>query len=247
MTEQYLKIPVILFKLKISAVERYILALTISFGGECRASNQTLADTFCVSRQAIIDAVNKLRSRGYIDHKLTKNGRFISLTSKETLLLQAQETSQETLPASKETLPEVVKKLGASGQETLPNSISIVNTDSKHITEDYRLAKYLLEKILSRKPDFKKPKLETWAKCIEKMIRIDERKPDVIEAVIDWAQADSFWQDNILSTNSLREQFDKLELRMQKDAHGKTTSAGTGKRKGFSDQKSERTDYDIDD
>ena len=241
MTEHYLKIPVILFKLKISAIERYIVALMISYGGSTYASNTTLAELFGVSRQAIIAAVKKLKSRGYAKSKRTRNGRTITLSSQETLLLQAQASSQETLP-------QVVKKLGASSQVTLPNSKSIENSYRKDIvktSEAYRLAEFLLSKIISRKPDFKKPNLSTWMVHIDRMIRLDNRKPETIEKVIAWAQADDFWQNNILSPDKLRTQFDKLELGMKKNDNGKTISTGQRKRETFASQKSSRTHLEV--
>ena len=232
MTEQYLKIPVILFKLKMSPVERYILALAISFGGSTYASNQALADLFGVSRQCVIDAVKKLKERKFIDCGYKKNGRTITLSSQKTLLLQLAQSSQETLQSSQVTLPEVVKKLGASSQETLPNSKDIEKSYSKSIvkeSEAFRLAEHLLSKILFRKPDFKKPNLERWSVAVERMIRLDARKPETIEKVIDWAQSDDFWQNNILSTDNLRKQFDKLELGMEKHDNRTAVKSGYGK------------------
>lgn len=89
-------------------------------------------------------------------------------------------------------------------------------------SEDFRLASLLFSEIRKRKPDFRKPDLQSWAKHVERMIRIDRRKPDRIEAIIKWAQNDSGgndgkwkgWQNNILSTRTLREKFDRLELSM---------------------------------
>lgn len=78
------------------------------------------------------------------------------------------------------------------------------------------LSQFLWDLILERKPDHKKPDLQKWAVHIDQMIRIDKRDPDRIRDVIRWCQADDFWQDNILSTNKLRQHFDKLELAMQK-------------------------------
>ena len=48
------------------------------------------------------------------------------------------------------------------------------------------------------------------------MLRIDKRTPEEIEEVIRWCQNDSFWQANILSTKKLREKFDQLAIKMQK-------------------------------
>lgn len=95
-------------------------------------------------------------------------------------------------------------------------------------SEDFRLATLLLQEIRKRKPDFRKPNLQSWAVHIEKMIRIDHRKPERIDAVIRWCQADSGnndgrwrgWQNNILSTRKLREKFDRIELAMQKVPSG---------------------------
>ncbi|HLA04549.1 MAG TPA: hypothetical protein VJZ16_01070 [Syntrophales bacterium] len=79
---------------------------------------------------------------------------------------------------------------------------------------EVRLADLLLEKILIRNPNHKKPNLQTWAKDIDLMIRLDKRTPEDIRRIIEWCQADTFWQSNILSTAKLRKQFDQLWLKM---------------------------------
>lgn len=81
-------------------------------------------------------------------------------------------------------------------------------------SDEVRLSVLLLEKILYRNPNHKKPNIQTWAKDIDRMIRLDHRTPEDIRAVIEWCQADSFWQNNILSTAKLRKQFDQLVLKM---------------------------------
>lgn len=81
----------------------------------------------------------------------------------------------------------------------------------------YRLSNFLLSLIRDRNPQFREPNLQEWARHVDLMIRIDGRTEAEIGAVIEWAQADSFWQDNILSTAKLRKQFDQLSMKMQKD------------------------------
>jgi len=78
-----------------------------------------------------------------------------------------------------------------------------------------RLAELLWDLIRQRKPDFKEPDLDHWARDIDRMIRLDGRDPQQIEAVLRWCQADAFWQSNILSGAALRRHFDRLELKMQ--------------------------------
>lgn len=84
-------------------------------------------------------------------------------------------------------------------------------------SDEFRLSELLLNLILKRRDSFKKPDLKKWVKHIDLMIRIDEREPMEIEKVIRWCQEDEFWQNNILSTEKLRKQFDVLALKMNEE------------------------------
>jgi len=90
-------------------------------------------------------------------------------------------------------------------------------------SDEFRLSQLLLNLIQKRKPKFKQPDIGKWAKHIDLMIRVDKREVTNIETVINWCQQDEFWQNNILSTNKLREQFDQLSMKM--DAEIKKNSA----------------------
>jgi len=85
-----------------------------------------------------------------------------------------------------------------------------------------RLAAYLRDAILAHSPNardakaaLQPDKLQNWARPIDLMLRRDERTPDGIHAVIDFATHDAFWQSNILSPGKLREQYDRLAGRMR--------------------------------
>uniref|UniRef100_A0A6H1ZX57 Uncharacterized protein n=1 Tax=viral metagenome TaxID=1070528 RepID=A0A6H1ZX57_9ZZZZ len=78
---------------------------------------------------------------------------------------------------------------------------------------EYRLSNYLWNWIKKNNPNAKEPNLQSWCKHIDLMIRIDKRDPEKIKTVIAWSQKDPFWFKNILSTENLRKQFEKLELR----------------------------------
>ena len=54
--------------------------------------------------------------------------------------------------------------------------------------------------------------MQTWAKHVDYMIRLDNRTKKEIKVVIDYATTDHFWQSNILSTSKLRDKFDTLYL-----------------------------------
>lgn len=99
---------------------------------------------------------------------------------------------------------------------------------------DLRLARYLLNCIRKNLPEFKEPNLETWAKHMDLMLRVDKRDPDHMCKVITWVQEDNeprgesgfCWASNILSPAKLREKYDMLTLKM---------AAGPGKRDGIAE------------
>jgi len=81
-----------------------------------------------------------------------------------------------------------------------------------------KLSRLLFNQIRRNNPDHKKPNFQTWARHVNLMVRKDKRDVKSIIALIKWCQRDSFWCANILSTDKLRIQFDKLVLaRKQKN------------------------------
>jgi hypothetical protein len=100
---------------------------------------------------------------------------------------------------------------------------NIVTFDEDSI--EFRLANFLYEKILENNPNHKKPNIKSWALHIDKMIRIDKRKPEEIKKVISWCQKDTFWSANILSTNKLRKQYDQLIMKMNKTKKSKSSNS----------------------
>lgn len=81
---------------------------------------------------------------------------------------------------------------------------------------EFKLSEFLFNKIKENNPGHKQPNLNTWVTHIDKMIRLDNRDPEKIKEVIEWCQANDFWQANILSTKKLREKFDQLFMQMNR-------------------------------
>jgi len=82
---------------------------------------------------------------------------------------------------------------------------------------EIQLARFMISEMLRVKPDSKVPKddvksLQSWAKHIDYMIRLDKRTPKQIAELFRWAQNDTFWCANIRSPQKLRKQWDTLEL-----------------------------------
>ena len=116
--------------------------------------------------------------------------------------------------------------------EPMPESVAVAVAVAVAVTKPFssdsdeiRLAELLLNLIRQRNPNHKQPNIQTWAKEINRMGRIDKRDMAEVETIIRWCQTDSFWQNNILSTGTLREKFDQLVLKRE---GGKPSGKFTG-------------------
>ncbi|QIW21302.1 phage replisome organizer N-terminal domain-containing protein [Bacillus thuringiensis] len=109
----------------------------------------------------------------------------------------------------------------------------------KFETCDTNGAKYLFEKIKGNNPKQKEPSFDSWANDFRLMREKDNREPQEIKDVIDWCQADSFWQGNILSAKKLREKFDQLTIQMKSKKGAKNNAESGGSNTNRYSQKGE--------
>jgi hypothetical protein len=184
----------------------------------CTASNNYFAWYFGVKRQTAQGTIGRLKTKGFITCSEKKQG---GKTIERTIEIIDDNSKKLLLIDSRRNLPKVSRKpsVGLAGSSDKvsrkPPTHTIDKTIDKTNADAFRLSELLLSLILERKPDFKRPDLRQWEKHVERMIRLDKRTPERIEAVMRWCQRDSFWQANILSTAKLREKFDQLELKMK--------------------------------
>ena len=144
---------------------------------------------------------------------------------------------------------ETQTKRGRNASETQADTDNNGNNENNEkngrysrTSDEFRLSQLLLDLIVKRKPDFKRPNLQSWAVHIDRMIRLDGREPARVEAVIRWCQEDDFWRNNILSTEKLRQQFDQLELKMVR-----AEQPSKEPKKCFRDCGRTGVDYELDD
>jgi len=93
----------------------------------------------------------------------------------------------------------------------LPASVS----SSPHLRDAERLADLLADLIAdngSRRPAV----TSTWVRDLERLIRIDGRTAEQVEAAIRWCQQDEFWRANVLSPAKLRKQYDRMRLQAKR-------------------------------
>ena len=74
-----------------------------------------------------------------------------------------------------------------------------------------------------------------WLAEMDRMMRLDHRTPEMIEACIRWSQSHSFWRANIQSPTKLREKYDTLRLQALRDQQAGEPKGYEGIR-GFLDE-----------
>jgi len=164
------------------------------------------------NKKTIKVVIDWLESQGMIGSESNANGTFIyvikwdTYQSIDTAESNAEETQEKRLL---ETIKELQKKL----KELKDNNVKTFSSDSIEI----RLAEYLKNWIIKNNSSSKAKvcNVQGWAKIIDYMIRLDGRNPEEIKNVIKFAQTDSFWMQNILSTSKLREKYDQLFMKMK--------------------------------
>jgi len=204
--------------------------------GKCWPSVRTIQRRCGLSRPTVLKAITSLEKIGLVTAERPSKP---SVKSSTRYAVNLELVKKLDHPTGKESLPEPVKKLDQSGdnrsqnltstgQESLPepvkkldHNVSLTShetTQSITLSRAMQLAALLRDLILARQPKAreKRANLESWAEDIDKLLRIDQRTPEEIKAVIRWCQADSFWQGNIRSGRKLRDKFDQLEDSMNR-------------------------------
>ena len=201
---------------RLTPLEQDYLCLIAQFekAGGCVASNNYFARYFGVKRPRAVEVIGNLRKKCFIDSSEKKQG---GKTIERTLRLIDGHSKKALLSDSKKLLAGLVGSSdfdsNKSHNRTTNTTVCLKSNIFSENSPPLRLSQLLLDLILQRKSDFKRPNLQKWAVHIDRMIRIDHRKPEQIERIIRWSQQDNFWQNNILSTAKLREKFDQLELK----------------------------------
>lgn len=72
----------------------------------------------------------------------------------------------------------------------------------------------------------KRPRVsKEWATEEDRMLRLDERDPELAEHLIRWCQGDGFWRANVMSMPKFREKFDTLRLHAARDQESGPTGS----------------------
>ncbi len=168
-------------------------------------------------------ALDKLGTWRFLASKGASTGRIITIINWNTY--QNGHTGEGQIKGQAEGQREGKARTTIKNDKNVKN---IKNIYSKNSIE-FRLSELLFNLILERNPKNKKHDLQKWALQVDRMVRLDSRKVVDIEDVIKWSQANEFWQNNIISTQKLRDKFDQLYMKMEaENAKSKTSTKFTG-------------------
>ena len=218
--------------------------------GECWPGRATLAERLRTSRATVDRRVTELEEAGALQVRRRGGKPGEAWSSNLYLLRRLPPSSTDEATPSSTGGPSPSSTGGASlgppvltepdpvNQTHLNQSLVPVGTDpqlpdslrsSPLLADAQRLAELLADLIAdngSRRPNV----TGAWVRDLERLMRIDERTPQQVEAAIRWCQQHEFWRANILSPAKLRKQYDRLRLQAkaeQRDEGGKPGSAAS--------------------
>jgi len=198
-------------------------------GEECWASVETIALETCLSDKTVRRSIRALVRLGHV----IESGRKERLTGKlsinwESVIAAVTITASGTdgsaviltdaavtMTLSAVTLTNPAVIVTAKTNETNRNQQKPTSSSKLRFEErDFQLAELMLSKVQEVAPKTKVKDLRKWANDIRLMRESDAHTIKEIQAVFQWANADSFWRMNILSPSKLRKQFAALHARM---------------------------------
>lgn len=189
--------------------------------GQTIVGRRSTASKLGMSESAFRRRLNKLKSLGYIEVKTTRHFSVVTVLATVPCVDGGESGDPPSDPPSDPpTGP------ASTHQPTTPKTLR--RKDGKNSSRrtlhfdagDRELAEHLWRSIRALQPDRKPPDLEAWADEIRIARERDGRTLDELRKVFDAANADTFWQRNILSPGTLRKRFDDLKLKLLSPNHG---------------------------
>jgi hypothetical protein len=186
--------------------------------GQLAWAEEKLASRWQWSRTKVRSFINELKKEQQIIQQKSKLISILTIVKYEDYQKKEQQTGQQK--DDKKTTEKHIKE-GKEGQEDKRSKKPFVASD-----DAMRLSSLLFDEIVTLNPDGRlalcengdrKIKVDRWAKDIDYLLRLDLQPAGTIEDVIKFATRDSFWAANILSGKKLREKWEQLTAKINKD------------------------------
>lgn len=203
--------------------------------------NEGMPKKYMVKDTTLWNRLKKLESMGSltIENLPSRKASVITLNNWDEHQTE-EKSKKKPKRAKKEEDPKAMEEFIKAGEdkelETLPEKKKKGKRIYTKEDVEYKLASRLFYWMLQNNPKARKPDPQKWADVVRLMIERDNRTPEEIKLYIDWSQNHSFWKGNILSTQKLRDQFDKLivqygvEQEKKQKAQARFSSGRNGKK-----------------
>ncbi len=205
--------------------------------GLCFPSHRAISEFAGTARSKVIDAISRLEAAGLVEviRARKPDGRcevnryrvptVAVLPPPDGIVPKRDYSPQANSPKTGQGSPET--GLGGSpetGQGTKPYLERDHGTRTSKLrfdAADLAVAGEMFAAIRALDPSAKEPNLQAWANEIRLMRERDGRTHEEIRALFTWANADSFWQSNILSPAKLRKHWQQLSIQREGRRNGK--------------------------
>lgn len=214
---------------RLSYRARGVLGYLLSRPPGWRTTSDALSTQGREGRDAIRTALKELEAHGYLVRSKSRNDAGQWVHSAHVYdVPRAGEPAPEN-PAPENPAPEEPSL--SNKTEGTKTEVSKTETSTVALRDDVeRLCQRLADRIQAN--GSKRPTItQGWRDAARLMLDRDGRTEAQVAAIIDWSQADPFWQANVLSMVKLRTQFDALRLRSQ--ANGASSARAARDRTAF--------------
>ncbi len=107
-------------------------------------------------------------------------------------------------------------RVGAAQNENQPERKPENEALSSEMVEARELCEYLRTKL-----NVEAVVTNRWVKEMERLVRIDGRKPEQVRRAVDWVAQDDFWSMNVRSPQKLRKHWERLRLEAKRPTGSK--------------------------
>lgn len=132
--------------------------------------------------------------------------------------------------------PPVSSSSTATADDAAVDALPAVVETSRYVSDARRLCDLLADLMVDN--GCRRPTISSaWIVDMERLIRLDGRTPEQIEAAIRWSQRHDFWSANIHSPGKLREKYDTLRLQARREQQAREPRGFAGIREFLANER----------
>ncbi len=181
--------------------------------GQLITGRKKIASQLNISESKVNRIIKRLKNEQLIEQQVNNKGSLVTIRNWE-LYQNDTEQQNEQQVNNKWTASEqqVNTNKNIRNKEYKNNNNIITSHKFEKGSVELETTKRMIAILLKAKPDAKKPNEQSWAKEVDKILRIDGRTSEQIVWLFNWAQNNDFWVAHVRSPRKLREKWDTLEI-----------------------------------